>query len=47
VPSWIDQARQNQKPGTDWLLVMKRSRIKPVVVMDAEVFFRLLEKEEA
>lgn len=48
VLPWIEQARTNQLPGTDWLLVMKKSRIKPVVVMDAERFFELLKtkKEE-
>lgn len=42
VPDWIRQARDNEKKGTDWLLVMKKSRMKPVVVMDADAFFRLL-----
>lgn len=42
VPAWIKQAIENQKPETDWLLVIKRSRDKPVVVMDAEAFFTLL-----
>jgi len=44
VVSWIKQAQENQNPGTDWLLVMKKNRIKPVVVMDAERFFELLKK---
>jgi hypothetical protein len=46
VLPWIEQARTNQLPGTDWLLVIKKNRIKPVVVMDAERFFELLKKEE-
>lgn len=41
IPAWIEQARKNQGTDTDWLLVVKRSRIAPVVVMDAEVFFNL------
>lgn len=39
VHDWIKQAQSNQEPGTDWLLVAKRSRSKPVVIMDAERFF--------
>lgn len=44
VPAWIKQAIENMQKGTDWLLVIKRSRERPVVVMDAEAFFKLLEK---
>jgi hypothetical protein len=50
IPAWIRQAKENEKEGTDWLLVYKRSREKPIVVMDAEAFFKLckrtLEKEK-
>ena len=42
VPAWIEQAKENQRDGMDWLLVIRRSRSEPVVVMDAEVFFRLM-----
>lgn len=42
IHDWIKQAQANQKDGTDWLLVCKRNRAKPVVVMDAERFFDLL-----
>lgn len=44
LPTWIRQAQANQKPGTDWLLVVKKNRLRPVIVMDAERFFALLEK---
>ena len=44
VLPWVTQARTNQTPGTDWLLVMKKSRIDPIVVMDAKAFFELLKK---
>lgn len=27
--------KENQEEGTDWLLICKKSRIEPVVVMDA------------
>lgn len=41
VTQWIEQARINQIAGTSWLLVAKKNRTKPVVIMDAEVFFTL------
>lgn len=41
IPSWIKQAKENQKDDTDWLLVCKKNRKKPVVIIDAEVFFAL------
>ena len=41
VHGWIEQAKENQMKGTDWLLVCKRSRKKPVVIMDADTFFGL------
>jgi len=45
IPAWIKQAEANRVDGTDWLLVVKRNHIKPVVVMDAEHFFDLLKRE--
>ena len=49
VPAWIEQARKNLIKGTNWLLVIKRSRKKPVVVLEATVFFDILKRldEEA
>ncbi len=44
ILSWIKQAQMNQKPGTDWLLVAKKNRIKPVVILDAERFFEILKE---
>lgn len=44
VPAWIEQAKSNQKKGTDWLLIIGKNRFAPVVVMDMEVFFKLMEK---
>lgn len=44
VPAWIEQAKSNQIPNTDWLLIVKRSREKPIAIMDAEVFFKLFGK---
>jgi hypothetical protein len=42
IPGWIAQARENQAEGTRWLLVCKRNREEPVVVMDAREFFRMI-----
>lgn len=42
IPAWIDQAKDNQQTGTDWLLICKRSRSDYIAVLDAEVFFDLL-----
>lgn len=44
VPAWIKQAKENQIQGTDWLLIAKRSREQPVVIMDAERFFEIYGK---
>ena len=44
IPAWIEQAKENQVEETDWLLICKRSRKPPVVVMDAEKFFEILEE---
>ncbi len=42
VHEWIKQAKQNQVEGTEWLLICKRNRQEPVVIMDAEAFFRMI-----
>ena len=44
IPAWINQAKENQKDGTDWLLICRRSRDKEIVVMDAEAFFSILQR---
>jgi hypothetical protein len=47
---WIEQAKANCYPDTDWLLVVKRSgrkkseQTKEIVVLDAEVFFTLINR---
>lgn len=46
LPAWIKQAKSNQKKGTDWLLFAKRSRESPIVVMEADHFFKLLRRLE-
>ena len=42
IHSWIRQAKENQMPGTDWLLIAKRNRQDAVVILDADVFFDIL-----
>jgi hypothetical protein len=44
IPTWIAQAKKNNVEGRDWLLFVKRNRIDPVVVLDAEVFMKLMRK---
>ena len=44
LSKWIEQAEKNRLPGTDWLLVIKQRRKEPIVCMDAEVFFAILDK---
>jgi len=44
IHSWIEQAQSNIMPGTEWLLVCKKSGKSPVAVMDLDTFFRLLKE---
>lgn len=44
IPAWIKQAKENQKEGTEWLLFIKKNHHEEIVVLDAEVFFKLLQK---
>jgi len=43
----INQARDNLLPNTDWLLVVRRNRENPVVVLDWEVFLELQGKSKS
>jgi len=40
----IKQAKSNQWEGSDWLLFVKKNHEDPVVVLDADVFFKLLKE---
>jgi hypothetical protein len=42
IPAWIEQAKSNQTEGTDWLLIVKKNGVKPIVVMDGKRFFELM-----
>jgi hypothetical protein len=44
IPAWIKQAKANMLPGTNWLLFVKKNNDKPIVVMDAQVFFDMMEQ---
>lgn len=45
ILDWVEQARKNQKDGTDWLLVVKKNRVDPIIIMDASRFFEILQGE--
>lgn len=44
VKQWMEQAKENLIPNTNWLLIVKSSRREPIVIMDANHFFELLKK---
>lgn len=44
VHSWIEQAKSNESPNTDWVIFAKRKRNNPVVIIDAEVFLRMFKE---
>jgi len=46
LPAWIKQAKDNQRESTDWLLIVKKNRVDPIIVMDAERFFELLKEPQ-
>ena len=41
VPSWVEQAKKNKKENTAWVVIAKRNRDSPIVIMSAKTFFRL------
>lgn len=44
IPAWIEQAKKNTLPDTDWLLFCRRSREKAFVIMDVDHFFELFRR---
>lgn len=46
IPSWIAQAQSNIIPGTNWILFVKKSRKDPIVILDAKVFFSILDSKK-
>ena len=46
IPAFIKQAKKNTIKGTNWLLFLKRKSLKsPIVVLDANLFFILMEEK--
>ena len=41
IPEWAEQAKRNTYQKTEWLLIVKSNRTKPLAIMDADTFFRL------
>ena len=41
-PAWIKQAKSNQESNMDWLLFVKKNNHEEIVVLNAEVFFKIL-----
>src|SRR4030042_6505393 len=41
LPSAVKQAKDNQQPGTDWLLITKRNRDDFLAILEAEGVFDL------
>lgn len=46
VPAYIEQAKTNIMPNTNWLLLLKRKGINPIICMDADAFMELMEYTE-
>lgn len=46
IPAWVKQAKANQADGTDWLLFVKKNHVSPIIIMDAESFFKLLKENK-
>jgi len=44
IPSWIKQAEANVYPATEWLLIVSKNHWRPIAILDAESFFKLLDK---
>lgn len=45
--SYIEQAKRNTTPDTSWLVIHKKNKSKPVVIMDGEVFFKMVSELNA
>ena len=46
IHKFMQQAKENTMNGTDWLLVLSRNDQKPVVVLDAVAFFRIIQNTD-
>ena len=41
---YIKQVKDSLYTETDWIIVLKKNKIKPLIIIDAEVFFKILAK---
>jgi len=46
IPSWIEQAKKNQLPDTNWLLIITKNDHEEICILDAKVFFSLLKDKK-
>jgi len=46
IPAWIEQAKENTKEGTDWLLFVTKNYYDPVVILDMNIFFKIVKQLE-
>ena len=44
VPKWVEQAKENTIPKTDWILICKQSRRDAIVVVDYKAFMKMVAK---
>lgn len=44
IEVWFKQAKQNTKPKQITTLVISKNRTKPLVVIEADIFFKLIHK---
>ena len=44
VPEWVEQARSYEDDNRDWLLFITKNNYKPIVVLDADLFFKIWEE---
>lgn len=46
LPEWIRQARENELPGTHWMLIFKKRTLgsKPIVCLDFDTFLEFYKK---
>lgn len=42
LPAAIRQAQSNLYDGTEWLVFLKKNNIEPIVILDADIFFKIL-----
>lgn len=45
VYAWMEQAQENCSTGLEPVLIVKQNYSNPLAIVDAEYFFKLLEKE--